>query len=526
MLARLSLRTRLLLGVLVLAGAVLLAADVATYRSLESFLIQRTDASLQAAHQEVETALTSSAAPGSAQPGTPTPPADGRPRGGNDPASPGRLQNLTRSLPGLFIELRSGANKVLFKGQVAQFARTGSAPPPPRLGAAIPLPAKPTVQGERVRYLTVPASSGGGRYRVRASIEPRLSATDTLIIATSLDGVDSTLHRLLWIELLATGGGLAAILLLGLWVVRLSLRPLAAIGATAASIASGDLSRRVERAEARTEVGRLGLALNAMLSQIESAFKARAASEEGLRKSEARLRRFVADASHELRTPLAAVRAYAELFSRGAKQNPGDLDRAMSGISRESDRMSILVEDLLLLAHLDEGRPLERDRIELEELVFEAAETAHAVEPSRPLRVDIQAQAIVIGDRGRLRQVLDNLLSNVRSHTPPEAPVTVSVTTQAGCALLEVSDTGPGLSADELERIFERFYRADPLRSRDSGGAGLGLAIVAAVAKAHGGEVKARSNPGGGAVFSVLLPLAEALPKPGAPTALTAGQRT
>src|SRR5439155_9771236 len=206
--------------------------------------------------------------------------------------------------------------------------------------------------------------SGSGRYRVRASIEPQARHT-IVILAAPLNGVDSTLHRLLLIELLVTASVLAALALVGLWVVRLGLRPLSAIGSTAAKIAAGDLSQRVERAEERTEVGRLGLALNAMLGQIESAFRAREASE-------ARLRRFVADASHELRTPLSAVRAYAELFERGAGRKPNDLARAMGGIARESQRMSILVEDLLLLARLDEGRPLEREPVDLEQVVGEA----------------------------------------------------------------------------------------------------------------------------------------------------------
>jgi two-component system OmpR family sensor kinase len=293
---------------------------------------------------------------------------------------------------------------------------------------------------------------------------------------------------------------LAALAGLGLWVVRLGLRPLDAIGTTAAAIAAGDLSQRVDRAERHTEVGRLGLALNAMLGQIESAFKARAASER-------KLRRFVADASHELRTPLAAVRAYAELFSRGADRRPDDLARSMEGIERESERMSLLVEDLLLLARLDEGRPLEREPVALDEVVTEAVETALTVEPDRSIELEAEP-APVLGDRVRLRQIVDNLLGNVRAHTPPGAPARVRVSRLDGSALIEVEDSGPGLSAEDAERVFERFYRADQSRSRTSGGVGLGLAIVAAVAEAHGGAVAARSEPGRGATFRITLPLA------------------
>ena len=309
---------------------------------------------------------------------------------------------------------------------------------------------------------------------MRASIDP--GSTNTLIIATSLSGVDGTLHRLLLIELFVTLAVLAGIVVLGLWIVRLGLRPLDAIGRTADAIAGGDLSHRVERAEPHTEVGRLGLALNSMLDRIEA--------------SDRRLRRFVADASHELRTPLAAVRAYAELFERGADKRPDDLARAMSGISRESERMSELVEDLLLLARLDEGQPLEREPVELAELAAEAVETARAVDPSRPIDLEVEP-ARVLGDRARLRRVLDNLLGNVRSHTPAGTPAHVRVRTANGSAVIEVSDEGPGLPEGELDNVFGRFYRADASRSRDSGGVGLGLSIVAAIAQAHDGTVSA-----------------------------------
>jgi two-component system, OmpR family, sensor kinase len=344
-----------------------------------------------------------------------------------------------------------------------------------------------------VTYLTVPAVSGGGSYRVRASIDP--SSPDVLIIATSLAGVTGTLHRLFLIELFVTLGVLAGIVALGFWIVRLGLRPLAAIGKTADLITDGDLSRRVERAEPRTEVGKLGLALNTMLDRIEE--------------SDSRLRRFVADASHELRTPLAAVRAYAELFGRGADKRPEDLARAMAGIGRESERMSARVDDLRLLARLDEGVPLAREPVALEELASEAVETARTVDPSRRLEFDAES-LVVVGDRVRLRQVIDNLLGNVRSHTPAGTPARVSLHRSDGSAVIEVSDEGPGMSATELERVFERFYRTASHRSRANGGAGLGLSIVAAITEAHHGTVSVSSEPGQGATFRVSVPLAAA----------------
>ena len=345
---------------------------------------------------------------------------------------------------------------------------------------------------DRVTYFTVGAQTGSSRYRVRASVDPGDSLV--LVVALSLRDVDSTLHRLLVIEVLVTAAVLAAIVALGLWIVKLGLRPLEAIGKTADAITAGDLARRVDHEDERTEVGRLGLALNAMLGRIEE--------------SDRRLRRFVADASHELRTPLAAVRAYAELFERGADKRPEDLARAMTGIGRESERMSVIVEDLLLLARLDEGRPLEREPVDLDEIVREAVETARTVEPDRPIELTAEP-AVVLGDRERLRQIIDNLLGNVRAHTPAKAAAKVSLETSDGTARIVVEDTGPGISHEELERVFERFFRADPSRARASGGVGLGLSIVTAVAEAHGGSATARSRQGG-STFEIVLPLAPA----------------
>ncbi len=485
MLIRMSLRARLVLGVIVLAALGLVVADLATYTSLRTFLLHRVDSTLEAAHPIVEAALLG-----------------GLDRDGQEPG-PGPV--LGAGAPGIdYVQVRTLGGRVVEGGPVFRFTQR-KAPPPPRLPAKIVLPESVNADGDRVAYFTVPARSGHGRYRVRASIEPRASER-ILLIGGSLSDVDGTLHRLVLIELLVTAAALAAITTLGLWVVRLGLRPLRAIEATAASIAVGDLTQRVERAEERTEIGRLGLALNAMLAQIESAFKARAASEQKALRSEQKLRRFVADASHELRTPLTAVRAYAELFTRGAKQRPEDLARSMSGISRESERMSMLVEDLLLLARLDDGRPLEHAPVSLDEVVSEAVETAHTVDPERPIELDAEP-VVVLGDHDRLRQIVDNLLSNIRAHTPAGTPVQITVGRDDGNAVIEVADVGPGLSSEEIERVFERFYRADPTRSRASGGVGLGLSIVAAVAEAHGGSVAACSEPGRGATFRIILPM-------------------
>ena len=318
-----------------------------------------------------------------------------------------------------------------------------------------------------------------------------------------LDEVDDTLHQLLLVEIVVALSVLGAVFVLGLWLVRVGLRPLGRIEHTAAAIAGGDLSQRVENDDPRTEVGRLGGALNTMLGQIEEAFDERTASEQ-------RLRRFVADASHELRTPLAAVRAYAELFDRGARERPDDLERAMTGIQRESRRMGLLVDDLLLLARLDQGRPLERKPVDLREVARDAVESAQTLDPGRELELDAPEPVEVEGDRERLRQILDNLLANVRAHTPPGSAAAVHVLARDGEAVVEVADTGPGLSDDQLEHAFERFYRGDTSRSRDAGGAGLGLAIAAAIAESHGGSatvVNAGANGGTGLTVRVVVPL-------------------
>jgi two-component system OmpR family sensor kinase len=471
-----SLRTRLLLGVVVLSAIGVATADVVTYTQLRNFLIQRTDNTLSASHPGVEQAAFPSGEPSS-----------------SEERGPDRdIGGVLRSLGGDCVQVRTLAGRVVKHACIPSFGQTAK-PPAPAYPATVSLPSRrSSPEGDRVTFLTVPAVSGGGHYRVRASIEGN-EPNYVLFIAAPLGSLESTLHRVLLVELLVTAAVLAGIAGLGLWVVRLGLRPLREIEATATAITAGDLSHRVEIENERTEVGRVGAALNAMLGRIEA--------------SDQRLRRFVADASHELRTPLAAVRAYAELFGRGADTRPEDLARSMSGINREAERMSVLVEDLLLLARLDEGRPLGRERVQLDELVGEAVDTAHAVDPSRP--IDLASTPVaVIGDRDRLRQIVDNLLANVRAHTPPDSPARVTVGRENGRAVIEVEDSGAGLPPADLDRVFERFYRADPSRARASGGVGLGLSIVAAVSRAHGGTVSARSAGEHGAVFRIELPVA------------------
>ena len=478
-----SLRSRLLAA---LSGAVLLAllgAGIATYSSLRSFLYQRVDES-----------LTSLGAPtGGRGPGR-------GPGGGPGPGGPPGFDGGSPAGRGAFVQ-RRGADGSILSSQVPRDLQGREVTL--ELPEEIDIDHHPGGAGPPATFLTVDSSPSGTSWRVRAV---RSNDGGQLLVALPLDDVEATLERLVVVEVGVAGAALAAAALLGWWLVRLGLRPLLEIEATAEAIAAGQLDRRVPGDEAPTEVGRLAAVLNRMLSRIEAAFAARDATEAELRRSEDRMRRFVADASHELRTPLAAVSAYAELFERGASERPEDLARSMAGIRTETTRMGELVEDLLLLARLDEGRPLRHEPVELVALAAEAVAAARAVGPD--WRVELRAiePVEVAGDASRLRQVLDNLLANVRAHTPPGTTVTVTVRQADAFGILEVADDGPGMTAAEGARVFERFYRADPSRSRRHGGSGLGLSIVAAIVKAHGGQVKADAAPGRGATFTVRLP--------------------
>ena len=461
-----SLRTRLLLGLVALAAIGLLAADAVTYAQLRSFLDRRVEQQLEAAREPALHELTEGEIGGPPHRG----PGFGRgggPRGGPPPET---------SFPsGTYAQLLDNGGNVIEETW---------------LGA---------VTGERPD-LGTPNAVGGtydaDGYRVRA--DPR-TPEGQLLVAVPLAELRQTLTRLSAVMLAVGIGVLVGLGVLAWWIVRIGLRPLERIGHTAADIAAGDLSKRVEPADERTEVGRLGIALNKMLEQIEEAFAERTASEE-------RLRRFLADASHELRTPLTSIRGYAELFRRGANERPDDLAKSMQRIEQEAGRMGILVEDLLLLARLDQGRPLEKTRVDLSRLAADAVDDARAVDPERTVAFDANGTVPVEGDETRLRQVLANLLSNALHHTPVGTPVEVAVSQYDGAAVVTVADHGPGLPPEDAGRIFERFYRADRSRARGTGGVGLGLAIVAAITHAHDGNVSVEQTPGGGATFRVTLP--------------------
>jgi two-component system, OmpR family, sensor kinase len=289
-------------------------------------------------------------------------------------------------------------------------------------------------------------------------------------------------------------------------VVHRSLRPLVEVEQTAAAIAGGQLDRRVPQRDPRTEVGRLSLALNGMLAQIQRAVASSDQSAAQARTSEDRMRRFITDASHELRTPLTTIRGFAELYRQGAAR---DVELLMSRIESESRRMGLLVEDLLLLARLDAQRPLEQHRVDLLSLATDAVHDAQSIAPNRPITIEVldgPGTPEVLGDEARLRQVLSNLVTNALQHTPETARITVRVGTDDEHAVLEVADEGPGMTRHDAQRVFERFYRTDSSRARSSGGTGLGLSIVDSLVYAHGGTVSVTTAPGQGCRFRVELP--------------------
>ncbi len=470
-----TLRVRLTLILIVLATIGLVTTEVVSYRWLKNFLVDGVDTSLNTAFHSLTTALPVAVTPS------------------------GITTYEGGIIPGHCVQVRQLDDTVISSHCLPEYQQT-SFPPAPRYPKHLSLTFRPRAgEGPGVSYFTVPSVSGSGHYRVRTSIEQG-HPDYVLLIATPLTGAEGTLHRLFLIELVATAAVLAVLAALALWLVGLGLRPLVAMGETAKAITQGDLSRRVEQVDEKTEIGRLGLLLNTMLSQIETAFQAREASE-------LKLRRFVADASHELRTPVTAIRAYAELFSRGAAERPEDIERSMLGVRLASERMSALVDDLFLLAHLDEGRPLAQEAVDLDTVVADAIEVSQALDPDRPVTVETR-ETVVIGDRSRLRQLVDNLLANVRAHTPPTAPLSVTLSHSGETAVLRVSDSGPGIDEESLTHVFERFYRAEASYARAQGGSGLGLAIVQALAEAHGGSAAASSQPGEGATFTVTLPLA------------------
>ena len=355
------------------------------------------------------------------------------------------------------------------------------------------------------KYKNKPFTIDGedGKPDIRALAQVLPTGMGIVIVANSLEDVDKTLRQLRFLFLVLGIVALLSVALVSRWIIAIGLKPLEKVEETAEAIASGDLSARLPAAKQDTEVGRLTTSLNTMLGRIEESFTVRIKSEE-------KLRRFVADASHELRTPLTAIRGFAELHRQGAVIGEDKTKELINRIEKESIRMSTLVEDLLLLARLDQSRELANDPVDLNTLITEVIASARAAGPNHPIELNMGIEEIfVLGDSQRIHQVLANLLANARTHTPIGTKITISASQGINETTVEVSDNGPGLSLPDQERIFERFYRADPARVRNtnvtdkSEGSGLGLSIVDAVMQAHGGYVSVKSELGKGSTFTL-----------------------
>jgi two-component system, OmpR family, sensor kinase len=548
---RMPLRTKLITAVIVLMAIALAVISVTGITILRNDLLGPYDAQLRAQISHV----TNGDIPTYLQERNPQPTPDGT------------------GLAVDWIPNSGGIHQVLQPySETFSFPRGGFLSPQVPSGNPIPGPAISAdsnwINAHLNHPFTVAATNGGGHWRVIMqsaqfqNANGSIVAAGTTVLALDVSGVYTTLGNLAVIDLLVSLAVLALLGLAGVAVIRRSLQPLTDIEKTAGAIAAGDLTRRVPERDPHTEVGRLGRSLNTMLSQIENAFRAQSRSEAAARRSEERMRQFVADASHELRTPLTAIRGFAEYYRQrggvagevadldeaaigtadadvvktalnGTSQlSPADLARIMRRVEQESARMGVLVEDMLLLARLDQQRPLEHTTVDLLALAADAVHDARVVAPNRNinLTVDTGAALLVNGDEVRLRQVVGNLTSNALAHTPDGTPIdvhlrsgnleemwattgTVHTTGYAAeglasqpVAVLEVTDYGPGLTEEQQVHVFERFYRADQARS--AGGTGLGLAIVAALVSAHGGAVWVQSEHGQGAKFSIALPLA------------------
>jgi two-component system OmpR family sensor kinase len=323
----------------------------------------------------------------------------------------------------------------------------------------------------------------------------------TVVIATSMNDVDATVATLTR-TVVITGVVVAALAILAGWIItRRGMRVVDHMVADAEHVASGNLGHRITAADPRTEMGLLSLALNRMVSRLTDAITQRDRQHE-------RLRQFVADAGHELRTPLTAIGGYVQLYQSGATPPGEKLDRAMSRIGSENARLAKLVDDLMVLSRLDEEVGGDRELVELTQLARDAVDDAEVADPTHPITLQASKPLTVVANEGQLRQVLVNLLTNARVHTPQDTAIDVSVTEHHGWAVLRVADHGPGIPAEHRQKVFDRFYRADPSRSRATGGSGLGLSIVSSIVAAHGGQIRLESEPGQGTAIEVRLPVA------------------
>ncbi|MDV7190560.1 sensor histidine kinase [Mycolicibacterium fortuitum] len=492
-----SLRARLVVTQVALLAVVCASIGVATEFALQRFLMNQLDDQLIEAGRRSAAIFELPPPP----PGTPPPPGMHRhhrfPFDPEDGPGPGFL-----NAPG------QAARTV---GAVVAPNRPVDAGVITADGDRVEVSAAAAVQLSQVSATREPETvdlDGLGRYRL-IGLHPRHGGPQTIVTGLPTAVVDDTLLWVLGMFCVLAAIALIAATTAGILILRRQLAPLSRVSAAARRVADLELDRGevelptpivpVDPATAHTEVGQLGTSLNRMLDRIASALSARHASE-------TRVRQFVADASHELRTPLAAIRGYTELAQRKHHELPADVAHAMNRVESETTRMTQLVEDMLLLARLDAGRPLERDSVDLSRLIVDTVSDAHIAGPDHQWSLDLPEDPVVVdGDEARLHQVLANLLANARTHTPSGTSVTVALKPEPDAVLLSVADDGPGIPASLLPDVFERFARGDSSRSRREGSTGLGLAIVAAVVKAHGGTIEV-SSTAGSTEFVVRLP--------------------
>ncbi|MFG2263361.1 ATP-binding protein [Streptomyces sp. NPDC048720] len=501
-----TLRTRLVVASVVLIAVVCSVIGTVTTLALRSHLYDQLNGQLD----EVAARASGSFGPPGEQPGGGMAPHGRKPR-----TRPPVLTDFVTKGP----QPQGTVAAVVEDGVITEAERGKQSP------SDYEMKPKPLTKAQIAVLQAVPREDGGqhtvglpglGEYRV----EYRTGDNGAYYVAVPTTPVDNTIDTLILVEISVTAAGLAAAVVAGYALVGVATRPLRRVAATATRVSelrlhTGEvnLSERVPDAECdpHSEVGQVGAALNRLLDHVHGALHAR-------QQSETRVRQFVADASHELRTPLASIRGYAELTRRGREEVGPDTRHALGRIESEAGRMTLLVEDLLLLARLDAGRPLRFEQTDLVPLVVDTVSDARAAGLDHNWRLDLpDAPAPVSADAARLQQVLVNLLGNARNHTPPGTTVTARVRRRGAWLRVDVEDNGPGIPADLLPRVFERFARGDSARSRATGSTGLGLAIVQAVAAAHGGAVTVDSVPGR-TVFTVHLPAlgpAEVNPAPG-----------
>ena len=485
-----SLRSRISLGVVILTAFGFLASGIVVQNALQSYLTTQIDHELEAITggtlPRILRAGIAYEALESRRDGDEEREDDERPAR-NKPESPLQRIPTTTSLTVLDANgvIVGGLGGDLNKASISDYVR----------GL---LPSKVALHGDEPFTIEAP----GADFRAVARSLPNDSGT--LVAAQSLEELDDTVSRLGFLFFFISLVLLILMAIAARTVVAVGLRPLKTAEETAEEIAAGNLSARMPEASPNTEVGRLVSTFNTMLSRIEESFAARTKSEE-------KLRRFVADASHELRTPLTAIRGFSELYRQGAVKGEDDTKQLISRIEGESRRMSSLVEDLLLLARLDQARGMRSDAVDIVKVVGDATASAQASGPNRPITlIAPNTEVFMLGDEVRIHQVIANLLANARSHTPDGTPISVMITSTDDEVSISVADQGPGMSEEDQKRIFERFYRADASRARSGeDGTGLGLSIVEAVMQAHGGAVSVESEIGKGSKFTLTFPRKE-----------------